>query len=469
MAFDPIAVVGRGCVFPDATDPDAFWDNIAARRCSLSPVPDGRWRLPHRWAMGTVDDHLDRTWNDVGGYVRDFGRQFDPTGFLVAPDDILGLDPLFHWVLHGTRQALREAGREGPSPRTGLVLGNLSYPTSAGSAFAEHVWLSQGAPSLLPAAVRTRPDARNRFSSGLPAHFAARALGMGAGAFALDAACASSLYAVKLACDRLHDGTADLMVAGAVNRADSLFLHVGFCGLSAVSRTSRSRPFHRDADGLLPGEGAGFVALMRLRDALAQGAPVLGVIRGVGLSNDGRGRGLLSPAGEGQERAMRLAYAMAGAPPQSVSLVECHATGTPVGDAEEVRSMARVFAESLDVPIGSVKSNVGHLLASAGAGGLLKVLGAMRAGLRPATLAAEEPLSELHGTPLRVLGESEEWPGPRRAAVSAFGFGGTNAHLIVDAWDGTGRTRGAPAAPPPRTPRPVEGPLAIVAMAVRAA
>ncbi|MFJ8924093.1 beta-ketoacyl synthase N-terminal-like domain-containing protein [Streptomyces sp. NPDC102415] len=469
MAFDPIAVVGRGCVFPDASDPDAFWDNIAARRCSLSPVPDGRWRLPHRWAMGTVDDHLDRTWNEVGGYVRDFGRVFDPTGFLVAPDEILGLDPLFHWVLHGTRQALREAGREGPSPRTGLVLGNLSYPTSAGSAFAEHVWLSQGAPSLLPAAVRTRPDARNRFSSGLPAHFAARALGMGAGSFALDAACASSLYAVKLACDRLHDGTADLMVAGAVNRADSLFLHVGFCGLSAVSRTSRSRPFHRDADGLLPGEGAGFVALMRLRDALAQGSPVLGVIRGVGLSNDGRGRGLLSPAGEGQERAMRLAYAMAGVAPQSVSLVECHATGTPVGDAEEVRSMARVFAESPDVPIGSVKSNVGHLLASAGAGGLLKVLGAMRAGLRPATLAAQEPLSELHGTPLRVLGESEEWPGPRRAAVSAFGFGGTNAHLIVDAWDGTGRTRGASSAPPrPRTPRPVEEPLAIVAMAVRA-
>ncbi|MFD6277097.1 beta-ketoacyl synthase N-terminal-like domain-containing protein [Streptomyces sp. NPDC060209] len=464
MGFDPIAIVGRGCVFPDALDPDSFWDNIAARRCSLSPVPDGRWRLPHRWAMGTVDDHLDRTWTDVGGYVRDFGSVFDPTGFLVAPDEILGLDQLFHWVLYGARQALREAGHEGPSPRAGLVLGNLSYPTSTGTAFAEHVWLSGGAPSLLRGAARTGPDPRNRFSAGLPAHFAARALGLGAGAFALDAACASSLYAIKLACDRLHDGTADVMVAGAVNRADNLFLHVGFCGLSAVSRTSRSRPFHRDADGLLPGEGAGFVALMRLRDAVAQGSPVLGVVRGVGLSNDGRGRGLLSPAQEGQERAMRLAYGMAGVAPRSVSLVECHATGTPVGDVEEVRSMARVFADSPDVPIGSVKSNVGHLLASAGVGGLLKVLGAMRAGVRPATLAAEEPLTELHGTRLRVLSESERWTGLRRAAVSAFGFGGTNAHLVVDAWDGADTAATAV----PGTRRPPGEPVAIVAVAARA-
>ncbi|MFI6475260.1 beta-ketoacyl synthase N-terminal-like domain-containing protein [Streptomyces sp. NPDC050516] len=464
MGFEPIAIVGRGCVFPDALDPDTFWDNIAARRCSLSPVPDGRWRLPHQWAMGTVDDHLDRTWTDVGGYVRGFDSVFDPNGFLVAPDRILGLDPLFHWVLYGARQALREAGHEGPSARAGLVLGNLSYPTSAGSAFAEHVWLSERAPSLLSATGRPRPDARNRFSSGLPAHFAARALGLGAGAFALDAACASSLYAIKLACDRLHDGAADVMVAGAVNRVDNLFLHVGFCGLSAVSRTSRSRPFHRDADGLLHGEGAGFVALMRLRDALAQKTPVLGVIRGIGMSNDGRGRGLLSPAQEGQERAMRLAYAKAGVAPRSVSLVECHATGTPVGDAVEVGSMARVFADCVDVPIGSVKSNVGHLLASAGAGGLLKVLGAMRAGVRPATLAAEEPLTELHGTPLRVLSDSEQWPGLRRAAVSAFGFGGTNAHLIVDAWDGADAAE-VTAHPPPRPP---SDPVAIVAVAARA-
>ncbi|MDQ0792390.1 polyketide synthase [Streptomyces sp. B1I3] len=440
MGFEPIAVVGRGCVLPDALDPDTFWDNVAAGRDSLTAVPEGRWRLPHRWAMGSVDDHLDRTWTDVGGYVRDFESVFDPSSFRIPPEDVMALDPLFRWVLYGARQALAEAGHEGPLPRAGLVLGNLSLPTTAGVAFAEHVWLSAQRPSLREALLtgerRSRPDARNRFSSGLPAQLAARALGLGAGAWALDAACASSLYAIKMACDRLHDGGADLMLAGAVNRVDNLYLHVGFCGLSAVSRTGRSRPFARDADGLMHGEGAGFVALMRLPDALSAGLPVLGVIRGIGLSNDGRGGGLLSPAEEGQVRAMGLAYASAGIAPRTVSLVECHATGTPVGDAVEARAMARVYARGDDVPIGSAKSNVGHLLATAGVAGLLKVLGAMRSGIRPATLGAEDPLAELRGTPLRVLTAPEPWSGPRRAALSAFGFGGTNAHLIVDAHDG---------------------------------
>ncbi|MBQ0887887.1 beta keto-acyl synthase [Streptomyces sp. RM72] len=453
MRFEPIAIVGRGCVLPGALDPDGFWENIAAGRTSLTAAPEGRWRLPRHRVMGTVDDHLDRTWTDIGGYVEGFESVFDPEGFLVPPERIATLDPLFHWVLHGVRQALTEAGRTTPLGRGGLILGNLSYPTPTGAAFAEHVWLSAQRPKLRDALLtggrHPRPDARNRFSSGLPALLAARALGLGAGAWSLDAACASSLYAIKLACDRLHDGTADLMVAGAVSRPDPLYLHVGFCGLSATSRTGRSRPFDRDADGLVHGEGAGFVALARLSDARAAGLPVFGVIRGVGLSNDGRGSGLISPSEEGQVRAMRLAYEAAGVAPESVSLVECHATGTPVGDVVEARGMARVFGAADDVPIGSAKSNVGHLLASAGVAGLLKVLGAMRSGVRPATLGARRPLDALSGTPLRVLDTAEQWAGPRRAAVSAFGFGGTNAHLLLDDPDD---------APPPSVPRPAYGP-----------
>ncbi|MEV5868205.1 beta-ketoacyl synthase N-terminal-like domain-containing protein [Streptomyces tendae] len=453
MRFEPIAIVGRGCVLPGALDPDGFWENVAAGRTSLTAAPEGRWRLPRHRVMGTVDDHLDRTWTDIGGYVEGFESVFDPEGFLVPPERIATLDPLFHWVLHGVRQALTEAGRTTPLGRGGLILGNLSYPTPTGAAFAEHVWLSAQRPELRDALLtggrHPRPDARNRFSSGLPALLAARALGLGAGAWSLDAACASSLYAIKLACDRLHDGTADLMVAGAVSRPDPLYLHVGFCGLSATSRTGRSRPFDREADGLVHGEGAGFVALARLSDARAAGLPVFGVIRGVGLSNDGRGSGLISPSEEGQVRAMRLAYEAAGVAPESVSLVECHATGTPVGDAVEARGMARVFGAADDVPIGSAKSNVGHLLASAGVVGLLKVLGAMRSGVRPATLGTRRPLDALSGTPLRVLDTAEQWAGPRRAAVSAFGFGGTNAHLLLDDPDD---------APPPSVPRPACGP-----------
>src|SRR5262249_9467035 len=157
----------------------------------------------------------------------------------------------------------------------GLVLGNLSFPTATMTRYAESVWLGAQGDGFAGghAAARagiTRPHPRNRFSSGLPAHLAARALGLGAGAFALDAACASSLYAIKLAGDRLHDRTADVMVAGAVSATDDLLIHVGFCALGAMSRSGRSRPFHQDADGLVPAEGAGFVVLQRLGDAIAQ-------------------------------------------------------------------------------------------------------------------------------------------------------------------------------------------------------
>lgn len=413
---EPIAIVGRGCAVPGALDPDTFWTNISAGRCELSP-------------------------DDGAGRVRGFDAAFDPEGFHVDPEEILRLDPLFRWVLHAGRQALAEVldvrlassaevGRvTGPLPGAGLVLGNLSYPTAGLTRVAEQVWRGGH-----PSADGAGPVAWDRFSSGLPAHFAARALGLGRGGFALDAACASALYAISLAVDRLRDGSADLMLAGAVSCADRLLITQGFRALGASSPTGRSRPFHRGADGLVPGEGAVLVALMRLSDAIAARLGVFGVIRAVGLANDGRAGGLLVPAEPGQERALRLAYAQAGVAPETVSLVECHATGTPVGDAVEARSTARVFAGCPDLPIGSVKSNVGHLLTAAGGAGLLKVLGALRAGIRPPSLCADDPIDALDGTPLRLLAEPEEWPGPRRAGLSAFGFGGANAHLVVDGW-----------------------------------
>ncbi|MDX3633215.1 beta-ketoacyl synthase N-terminal-like domain-containing protein [Streptomyces europaeiscabiei] len=469
MRFEPIAVVGRGCALPDAPDPDTFWDNILAGRMSLTEAPQGRWRLPDAWAVGDPADRIDgpdrtngtdltdRTWSRIGGYVRESptGPGTDPLGTVRDP----ALDKVFHWTSHGAAAALREAGQERLLHRAGLVLGNLSFPTTGMAAYAEQVW--QGERDTAGPA-----DPRNRFMSGLPAHLAADELGLGLGGFALDAACASSLYAVGLACRKLHAREADLMVAGGVNAADDLFLHVSFCSLSAMSRSGRSRPFHRHADGLVPAEGAAFVALMRLDDAIAADAPVFGVIRGVGLSNDGRGSGLLVPSGDGQRRAMLQAYEAAGVAPDSVGLLECHATGTPVGDTVEVESAAGVFADSRDLPTGSVKSNVGHLITAAGAAGLLKALGALRAGVRPPTLGAEEPVEALSGTPLRLLHEPEVWTGPRRAAISAFGFGGNNAHLIVDAW--TGDDSGTPALPPRRVPSAADRPRSRSATVSRA-
>ncbi|WP_330291278.1 beta-ketoacyl synthase N-terminal-like domain-containing protein [Streptomyces sp. NBC_00576] len=456
MRFEPIAVVGRGCVMPDAPDPDTFWDNVLAGRVSLRDTPPDRRRLSDAWALGDPADCTDRTWSRTAGYVTDFTASgpLDPA-----------LDPVFHWTWHGAAAALREAGQDRLLHNAGLVLGNLSFPTTGMASYAEHIWLRDQYRDQHLTSGGPPPDPRNRFMSGLPAHLAARELGLGLGGFALDAACASALYAIGLACRKLQERGADLMVAGGVNRADDLFLQVSFCSLAAMSRSGSSRPFHRDADGLVPGEGAGFVALMRLDDALAAGAPVFGVIRGVGLSNDGRGSGLLVPSEDGQERAMRQAYEAAGIAPESVGLLECHATGTPVGDAVEVRSAARVFADAADLPTGSAKSNVGHLITAAGAAGLLKTLGALRAGIRPPTVGADEPLAALSGTPLRLLQEPEEWRGPRRAAVSAFGFGGNNAHLIVDAW--TGDDCGAPAFPPPTRPARTPEPVAVVAVGAR--
>ena len=451
-SFEPIAIVGQSCTLPGAHSPEQLWANVLAGKSALSSVPADRWGIPRANVMGTVSQSQDRTWSDVGGYVTNF--QFDPTGTAIPADELKALDPLFQLTIHGVREALRSARLEG-SAKTGLVLGNLSFPSAGQARYAESVWLGK----------TPRPHARNRFNSGLPAHLAARALGLGAGAFALDAACASSLYAIKLACDRLHDGTADVMVAGAVNQADDLFIHVGFCALSAMSKTGQSRPFHRDADGLVPAEGAGFVVLERLTDARAKGHEVLGVIRGVGLSNDGRGRGLLAPSEEGQERALRSAYEQAGLQPSDVSLLECHATGTPVGDATELKSMARVFAGCSGVPIGSLKSNLGHLITAAGVAGLIKVLAAMAHGKKPPTLHVDQPNAAVEGTPFRLLREAEAWTGPKRAGISAFGFGGNNAHLIVESPELTaaapslpgGRGSGRGVVPPSRSSESARG------------
>lgn len=456
--FSPIAIVGRACVLPGALSPEALWDVVSQGRDAVRSAPPERWGTdPAHVFCDPANPEPDKAWSDRGGFVEGFAEVFDPEGFGLPADAILRLDPLFQWVLHTAREALRDSGFEGERGRLGAVFGNLSFPSQAMSRYAEAVWRGDD----------EAPDPRNRFSSGLPALILERALGLGAGAFALDAACASSLYAIKTACDWLHDRRGDLVLAGAVNRADPLFIHVGFSALQALSKSGQSRPFHADADGLIPAEGAGFVALRRLEDAERDGDTIHGVICAVGLSNDGQGRGFLVPSAEGQTRALRSAYAQAGLTPADISLVECHATGTTLGDATELRGLAEVFdghaTSAAPVPLGSLKSNLGHLITAAGVAGLIKVCEAMRVGERPRTLHVEEPNRALEGTPFRLLTETEPWSveGPRRAAVSAFGFGGCNAHLIVE--------QHQPGAAIGVVPAQLSGAIAIVGMGITAA
>ena len=446
--------------------PTQLWEAVRAGRSLLSTVDKDRWGVSRADALAQPGtDTTDRTVSDRGGYVRGFSQLFDPEGFHVPAREILTLDPVFQWVLHTAREALREA-RAVNCARTTAIFGNLSFPSRKMAELVAAVSMQEGVGEQTRAKMGlAEPDPRNRFNSGLPALLLSRALGLGCGAFALDAACASSLYAIKLACDRLRDGSVDVALAGAVNCADDLCIHVGFTALKALSPSGQSRPFHADADGLVPAEGCAFVALKRLDDALRDGDTIHGVVRAVGLSNDGRGRGLLVPSQEGQVRAMRAAYAEAQLSPRDLGYVECHATGTRVGDAVELQSLAEVFGEGPSIAVGSLKANTGHLITAAGVAGLIKVLEAMAACELPPTLPVETATQALRNGRFHLVTSAEPWrsEGPRRAAVSAFGFGGNNAHLIVEQWSGRETSPSGPSfAVSPE-------PIAIVAIGVKAA
>ncbi len=277
-----------------------------------------------------------------------------------------------------------------------------------------------------------------------PAALVCQAFGFGGTSFTLDAACASSLYALKLACDELRSFRADAMITGGVSGADSLYTQIGFSQLQALSRSGRCAPFDRSADGLVVGEGAGILVLKRLDDALRDNDTIWGVIRGIGLSNDMRGN-LLAPESDGQVRAMRAAYREAGWQPWDVDCIECHGAGTPVGDLIETRSLKQLWEEAPGnarlCAIGSVKSMIGHLLTGAGAAGMIKTLLAMKHATLPPSLKFEQPPddSPLRDSQFQVQSEAAPWHRrdentPRRAAISAFGFGGINGHVLVEEW-----------------------------------
>jgi acyl transferase domain-containing protein/3-hydroxymyristoyl/3-hydroxydecanoyl-(acyl carrier protein) dehydratase len=366
------------------------------------------------------------------------------------------LDPVFYLALEAARQAF-QAGvtKDLDRNRVGVILGNIALPTENASALARAclgpTFAEKFGGREPPAAVDVSP----LYGTSLPAAVIARALGLGGGSFTLDAACASSLFALKLAADELRAGRTDAVLAGGVSRPDCLYTQMGFSQLRALSPRGMCRPFDAGADGLVVGEGAGIFLLKRLEDALRDGDHILALIAGAGLSND-VGGGLLAPGGDGQLRAMREAYSQVGWSPADVDLIECHATGTPVGDAVEFRSLRALWADDPmrreKCVIGSVKSTTGHLLTAAGAAAVAKVLCALRAETLPPTANFRRPLPglEIDESPFQVLSLPRPWPRrgdnvPRRAAVSGFGFGGVNAHLLLEEWRGPSRVaRSAP-------------------------
>jgi len=427
--------------FPGAgADLERFWSDVATAADCSREVPRGRWALSPGRCTDPRLANPDTVYSTRGYYLDPFDP--DLTGLELDARLIGELDPLFHLVLDVGNRAWRSAKTEKVNrSRVGVVLGNICLPTDRANDLCREILggrlgLSKGKPT----------HSLNRYVAGLPAGLLAKGLKLGGGSFTLDAACASSLYAIKLAMDELLAGRADAMLAGGSSRPDCQYTQMGFAQLRALAPSGRCSPFDAKADGLVVGEGAGIFVLKRLSDAIKHGDTIHAVIAGVGLSNDMHGN-LLAPAKEGQLRAMRSAYEHAGWKPHDVGLIECHATGTPVGDAVEFDSLRELWDDSSWSPgqcvIGSVKSTVGHLLTGAGAAALTKVLLAMKAEMLPPQANFAEPASGLRyaGGPFKVLRTPERWNRrsvmePRRAAVSGFGFGGVNAHLLIEEWTG---------------------------------
>jgi len=441
-----VAVVGIGGIFPDAPDLAAFWDNIKSCRSAFREVPDGRWTVPADSVFDPEPGKADCVYSRSGCFIDRLPSASTLPDLAIDPALLDGLDPLFHLLIHAGKRAFDD-GVTAPLnlSRVGIIIGNLALPSET-SAVLTRNWLGRAfEEQLLGSAPAPSPCSPfNRFPTGLPAGILARALGLGGGGYTLDAACASSLYALKLAMDELLSGRADAMLSGGVSRPDPLFTQMGFSQLRALSKRGVCSPFDAAGDGLVVGEGAGLFLLKRTEDAVAHGDRIYGVIRGVGLAND-VGGSLLAPMSEGQLRAMRAAYRKAGWKPDDVDLIECHATGTQVGDAVEVTSLKQLWSgvvrNDARCVIGSVKSNIGHLLTAAGGAALTKVLLAMQNETLPPTANFNAPQSgmELDDGPFRVLSSPASWQRradgiPRRAAVSAFGFGGINAHLLIEEW-----------------------------------
>jgi PfaB family protein len=440
-----IAIVGMAGLFPKANDLTAFWQNMVNGVGAFAPVGKDRWRVDPDIVYSPTPAP-DKAYSRNACLLDSVDVDFE--GLDIDAGLVRSLDPLYHVVVHTGRKAFLSCNIDRiDRKRMGTILAAIALPTDSASRISEKILGHSFETRLLGAqAVGPNPyisitECLSGRVTGLPAAILAKALGLGGGSFTLDAACASSLVAVKLACDELISRRMDAMLVGGVSRPDCLYTQIGFSQLQALSKSGRCAPFDTTADGLVVGEGAGMFVLKRLEDAVHDNDVIHAVIKSIGLSND-MGGSLLAPASEGQVRAMRKAYDQAGWHPQDVDFIECHGAATPLGDQTEIQSLVDLWGEGNwskgQCAIGSIKSMIGHLLTAAGAAGMIKTLLAMQNKLIPPTLNFSEPpqRSPLPNSPFRVPNTPEEWVRrrpdiPRKAGVSAFGFGGINAHILL--------------------------------------
>ncbi|MER7707801.1 beta-ketoacyl synthase N-terminal-like domain-containing protein [Kitasatospora sp. NPDC097605] len=424
-AEDAIAVIGVGCRFPGGvTGADGFWEFLARGGSGITAIPQDRWDIEEFYDQ--EPGAPGRMYVRHGGFV-DEVRGFDAGLFGIPPREAAGIDPQHRLMLEVAWEALEHAGVAPDSlrgTRTGVFVG------MGGSDFQR---LGAGDVSLIDAYSATGTSANfgaNRLSY---------VLGLEGPSMVVDTACSSSLVALHLAAQSLRAGECETALAGGVNVMLSPDSTVALSSGRMLSAQGLCRTFDAAADGYVRGEGAGVVVLKRLSDAQAAGDDVLAVVRGSALNQDGRSNGLTAPSGRAQEDVVRRALSAAGVTAAEVGFVEAHGTGTPLGDPIEVRALGRVLGEGRDpgspVALGSVKTNIGHLEAAAGIAGFIKAVLTVQRGWIPPHLNLVEPNPHVEWAdlPVSVPTVLTRWEQERRVAgVSAFGFGGTNAHVVLE-------------------------------------
>jgi len=490
---EPVAIVGMAALFPGAGDLDSYWSNIVGRVDAIREAPPGRWddefHRPEAAAPpppGTP--RADRLYTRRGGFVDELAT-FDPTEFGIMPLAVEWAEPDQMLALRLAAEAIADGGGQaalGDRERVGVVLGRGGY---FGPAFARieqrvktarqvAVTLREVLPDLPEEAIERvhaafveklgpeRPEAAIGLVPNLAASRIANRLDLRGPAYTVDAACASSLIAVDAGVRELRLGRADTMVVGGAHIVHEPTFWSTFAMLRALSPSQQIRPFDRTADGVLIGEGVGILVLRRLADARRDGDRIYAVVRGTGVASDGRTSSLMATASAGQSLAVRRAWADAGLDPRmpgAVGLIEAHGTATPNGDAAELATLAEVFGPpgpaAQMIGVGSVKSMIGHTMPAAGAAGLIKTALALHHRTLPPTLHCDDPHPAFAGTRFAPVLTAAPWDEPaagepRRAGVNAFGFGGINAHAVLEQ---------APSLPAPSPAGTFPAPVAVLA------
>jgi acyl transferase domain-containing protein/NAD(P)H-dependent flavin oxidoreductase YrpB (nitropropane dioxygenase family)/short-subunit dehydrogenase/acyl carrier protein len=438
-AASDVAIVGLACIYPDAPDASSYWTNVVLGRSAIREVPRGRWDAERYYdAKGTGD----KTPSKWGGFVPP--TIFDPGAYGIPPRSLAAIDPVQLLSLEVARRALDDAGygaRPFDRERASVVFGaeagaDLTSAYGFRASFAQYF---QTMPPELDAALpKLTEDSFPGVLSNVIAGRIANRLDLRGVNYTIDAACASSLAAVDVACKELVSGSSDLVIAGGADLHNGIYDYLMFASVHALSPTGQCRPFDARADGIALGEGVAAVVLKRLADAERDGDRIYAILEGLGGSSDGKSLGLTAPRKEGQLRALERAYETARVSPADVGLVEAHGTGTVVGDKTELATLSEYFgaagASHATCTLGSVKAQIGHTKCAAGMAGLIKAALAVHHGVLPPTKNIETPNPGFDAatSPFVLRDQARPWLAEERiAAVSAFGFGGTNFHAVL--------------------------------------